>query len=145
MYYPRWVILLGHINLLRIVKRSSRFIKPVKHALWRHTHPGRKIHWRLWLQLGQALHKLLIHKRHSLHSIARLLKKLIVLWLLPRQLKKKGESPLTLHITSNITAIWLELDKNSCRNATSAYQELRMPNLKEFWVLLYEKKDEHLK
>lgn len=53
-----WVILQGHINMLIIIKLSNQFNKPVKHDLWRHTHPKRKIHWHIWLQLGQALHKL---------------------------------------------------------------------------------------
>ena len=70
----QWVILQGHINMLIIIKSSNQFKKPVKHDLWRHTHPKRKIHWHIWLQLQQALHKLHIHKQHSLHSIAWLLK-----------------------------------------------------------------------
>lgn len=131
------------MNLLHIVQRSSRFNKPVKHALWRHTHPRTRIHWRIWLQPGQALHKLLIHKPHSLHSIAGLLKKLIVLWLLPQQLKK-GESPLYIYASHHKQHRYkLELDnRSSCRNVTgkTAYQELRLPNVKKFWVLLYKKK-----
>ena len=69
-----WVILQGHINMLIIIKLSNQFNKPVKHDLWRHTHPKRKIHWHIWLQLRQALDKLHTHKQHSLHSIAWLLK-----------------------------------------------------------------------
>ena len=119
--YLHWVILQGHINMLIIFKLSNQFNKPVKHDLWRHTYPKRKIHWHIWLQLRQALDKLHIHKQHSLHSIAWLLKSSPYPGSSLNRERRMGRAHNASYHTTK-----LELDKSGCKKCNFKIEQTKL-------------------